>query len=113
MARPDLEQNIGQGGNEQPGERIRFSHWGVSYDMKLRWRGGPQFGERQVVHTYGNYEQGKEKVIGQPKYGEWTWYNWRGKRVEGPEQDGPVFSATFSEGKCTMTVNPGDKPDQR
>lgn len=112
MAIPDMDQNVGQGGNEQAsGERLQFSHWGVSYDMKLRWQRGPQFGERQVVYTCGTDDQGEEKVIGQPKYGEWTWYNWRGKRVEGPEQGGPVFSATFSEGKASMTVNPSDKPE--
>ena len=114
MARPDMEQNLGQGGNERAsGGRLRFSHWGVSYDMKLRWQGGPQLGERQVVYAYGTDDQGNEKVIRQPNCGGWTWYSWRGKRVEGPEQGGPVFQATFSEGKASMTVNPGDKPEQR
>jgi len=115
MARPDMEQNVGQGGNELAGEQLTFSGWRVSFETKLRWRGGLQFGERQVIHTYAIDKQGKKRIVGQPKYGQWTWYNWRGERVEGPEQGPPVFSANFSfeEGKASMTVNPGDKPDQK
>lgn len=67
------------------------------YEHSVRWRRGPQIGERQVSITYITNPQTGEASETR-EYGDWTWYNLLGRRVEGPEQGSFGFKMEYRDG---------------
>ena len=57
----------------------------IQLETKFRWKRGPQFGERFVAVPYEIDGKGKKHYKQNMSGGFWAWFNWRGRRIEGPD----------------------------
>lgn len=85
--------------------------WSIGIESKLRWRRGPQFGSRTVSYPEITDLEGNVHEL-PPQYSPWTWYNWRLRRVEGPEERfPPALTFTRDQKKTTAGIELEGRPD--